>query len=188
MDAIKEENNQLKRLTGPSLGKVTQRLDQLENSKPHHPATEWGSLNWDSPITENNKDKPTRKKENRANTKHKVVFDPSRCVVIEHVQDPSQTNKDDHIRRVIGRNKDITIDRISHTYSGNLMAQLSEMKMVDETITTWDTKNFGGSKARKTKVSQYKHGVSKGVTSDIEETDIQDDLINQGYTNVTVKK
>lgn len=125
--------------------------------------------------------------DNRTTNKRKPVFDPKRCVVIGDRKDATQIEKDEKVA-TIGRNKDITIGRITHTHSGKLMVQLSETKMVSEAVNTWDKNNFGGSTARKTTIPQYKQGVLKGIPIDIEEHVIMAELAEQGFANTIVKR
>ena len=194
---MKEDNQQLKQLTGPSLSKIIRRLDTLENPSTLNPTKEaslnWSSLKWNNtrtaPVASEAKQQPPISLQEIGNKRlNRVEFDPSKCIVIHDIQDPTQAGKDDQIRRIVGRDKDITIERITHSHTGNIMVQLSETTMIQNTISTWNTENFGGSRVRRTKSPNYTHGVLKGVPSDIEESDIVDVLKSQGYNNTSVRR
>ena len=109
---MKEDNQQLKQLTGPSLSKIIRRLDTLENPSTLNPTKEaslnWSSLKWNNtrtaPVASEAKQQPPISLQEIGNKKlNRVEFDPSKCIVIHDIQDPTQAGKDDQIRRIVGR-------------------------------------------------------------------------------------
>lgn len=126
---------------------------------------------------------------NKAQQNRKIQFDAAKCIVIWQIKDLKQMKQDDNIRRLVGENKGIVIDQVTHTHSGNIMVQLAETEAVQVVINYWDGSLFGGSKARKTIAPPQKmHGVMKGVPVTIGDKLILGDLHHQGYSNIVIKR
>lgn len=186
---IKEENKHLQMLTGPAIGNLTRKIDTIEEGMKTQ--ENWADIAKRYPQNPNTTNQPPSPPKNRPMFKkpsNKLEFNPNKCVVIEDIEDQNQVKKDDNIRRIVGRAKDVVIDRITHTRTGNIMVQLSDQHMVDRVIDSWDHTNFGRSKTRKTVQPNRNCGVLKGVPLDIQETEIEKELEDQGFSNVTAKR
>ena len=198
--ALKRSNEQLMRTTGPKIGKIYERLDTLEH-KPEIAnqgvKTFADTAATGTPVTPqdpqtNKEDGNTRKskedRDKREQHRSRITFDPSKCIVIYDITDHSLAARDDNIRRIVGKDKKVTIDRISRSSYGCIIVQVGETSMVDIIIRDWKSENFGHSKVRKTIEPTKKNGVLKGVPTDIEEEDIKRELKEQGYNETEVKR
>ena len=121
------------------------------------------------------------------NKKSRILFDPSKCVVISKTLDKKGLwgLKDDHIKREIGKNcGPVIIDRIQRTgkSSQNLLVQLGSEEMAEEVLSKWKPPILDGTIIRKVKQHTVNQiwGVAKGVPDDITDEDFTS-LVKEKY-------
>lgn len=195
---LKKENNQLKEQTGPKIGQLTRQIDQMKHMQSANSGqkTSFQQVGLELPEDRssyaqhaaglNNSDinrfTPPKSSNNR------IVFEREKCIVITDIQNPEQIKSDDEIRKVIGNQHRVVIDRISRSRNGNIFVQLADSKNVDQVISSWNENNFGGSSITKSEQPQLRLGVLKGVPLYMEDIDIQTDLRNTGFRDADVKR
>ena len=191
---LKKANNQLQMSTGPRISDLLKRIDELENCDTRRAALDWRKIAENLPEKKTTNKEPESQTENLNKTTQekpihqRVTFMPNKCVVIHDIRDKSQAGKDNNIRRMVGQNKSIIIDRITHRQNGNVMVQLGEENMVEQVISAWDPTSFGSSKIRRTIDPSQRNGVLKGVPTDITEEVIKEELEKQGYADTEPKR
>lgn len=190
--SLKTENKQLKEQTGPKFAQLTRQIDQLEHKQPLQQSLPQPKLS-DSRTSyadqaskiPHNMAKPDTLPKPAVNT---ITFDRKKCVVVDNIKDQDSIKSDDNIRRVVGKDKKIIIDRISRSRMGPIFVQLSDPQAVEQVITNWNPHNFGGSTANKSVTPQRTYGVLKGVPLTISDDEIRDNLNHLGYANTEVKR
>jgi hypothetical protein len=216
LKVVKKENHQLKEQTGPKISEITRQLDQMKNTPlnsspsnrniPSHSNSDPGNVHLPShfnpppPIPSSPSHnsfsfhagrlaKSGMNNHPQPNTGGKrIEFERKKCFVIDDIKSKEQVSSDDNIRKVVGNQHKVVIDRISRSRNGKIFVQLADQKDVEQVIKNWNRANFGGSTINKSEKPQRKLGVLKGVPHYMTEGDIQTELQNSGYNHVDVKR
>ena len=213
LKVVKKDNHQLKELTGPKISDITKQLDQMKYMRinsdppPSHFNSERGNVHLPSHFNRPPPPLPNIPLQNSfsflagrlansdinhptpTNTGNKrIEFEREKCFVIDDIKSKDQVSSDDNIRKIVGNQHKVVIDRISRSRNGKIFVQLGDQKDVEQVIKNWNQENFGGSTISKSEKPQRKLGVLKGVPLYMTDEDIQAELQNSGYKHADVKR
>ena len=184
-------NKQLKEQTGPKFAQLTKKIDQLTHLTPmpiqSTSTTKASFADHASKLNQKSNNIQPKSSITKFATS-RIEFDRSKCVVLDKIQNNDEIKSDDCIRRIIGKDKNIVIDRISRAHTGQIFVQLSDPEAVDKVITNWDPKTFGHSTVYRSKKPQRRYGVLKGIPLNLSDDEIKDDLTDLGFIDTVVDR
>lgn len=199
---LKKENTQLKEQTGPKISEITKKMDEImfnnhpnntdgdSSGRQNHFVEQQSFANLARRLNKGGTEglTPTNPPPNQTRKSGRIEFDRQKCFVIDNIKQKEHIKSDDEIRRIVGNQHKVVIDRISRSKDGKIFVQLSDTKDVERVTKDWNPENFGGSSATKSERPQRKLGVLKGVPLDMSIEDIKTELNNLNYADTDVKR